>query len=827
MANVKGSNSTNKMTVKPTGNPVTYSVRTDVNNNKIVTNASKETNTFAIKDNMSEYYARLSESFACGNGIINGVDYSSKYYASLSKEHAETAEEQKNAAIEAMDSFDSDVQTAKADIEQIRLNSIDSVNVLYDSILESVESARTNAIESLDQETENNKQEINALSDVIKDNADSIINRVGFNMFDTVLKDHVLSYEESRGLALQGTYVYKSAITGERYGYPDFYNQVLKEWSEATTTETVNGATVKVHANGHKFYSIEYKSKIDEFFNSTGTAWFYGLDTENERIFLPRNNWFEQMTGNVAEVGDSVEAGLPSISHTHTRGTMNITGSFGRFYTLAGTFSGAFYSDGSSGTGHGGSNQQNSNVYMDASRSWTGSTSTNSAVSSIYGKSDTVQPNSVKKLLYICVGNTVSDTSWVDVVTQVEGGVKDLEDKKNASIAEIDANAKSYDNLTKRQIANCLLEVPQNIKLELANGVLTLKAGSKVIVPNRAGVFKEVVTTQDKSITYTWSPVNSRQCMVFTNEIGDISNSYMRDISTCLSGPTTPTITNYTWYDTANNIVRTHLGTQQSFPIAIITQGSDGVTKSIDQVFNGFGYIGSHFWVDKGVKALAPNGKNTDGTHKNVEITTTKVSTYTRSLNGDIPLWLDVNGLSLSAGNAYDEIRNVVYVVGNEQTTMVRCQVAMTNLTGGKINSFQPKLPFRAVDYNDFNKSINTLSKAYITETYVNGNSWYRIWSADATGKRWCEQGGRASWGSAVTDVARLQVTLLKPYVDKNYSVFEMPIRTDMDGSANGLCAALLGVFDLQTTTFCLRAYCGGTNERLNIIQWQTCGYIE
>lgn len=51
-----------------------------------------------------------------------------------------------------------------------------------------------------------------------------------FNIFDTMLKDHVLSYEESYGWALQGTYVYKEAVAGSRYGYPDFYNKCVEEF---------------------------------------------------------------------------------------------------------------------------------------------------------------------------------------------------------------------------------------------------------------------------------------------------------------------------------------------------------------------------------------------------------------------------------------------------------------------------------------------------------------------------------------------------------------------------------------------------------------------
>lgn len=38
----------------------------------------------------------------------------------------------------------------------------------------------------------------------------------------------------------------------------------------------------------------------------------------------------------------------------------------------------------------------------------------------------------------------------------------------------------TYNNYT----TNRILEIPQNIKLELNNGTLTLKAGSKVYVPN-------------------------------------------------------------------------------------------------------------------------------------------------------------------------------------------------------------------------------------------------------------------------------------------------------------------------------------------------------
>ena len=226
-----------------------------------------------------------------------------------------------------------------------------------------------------------------------------------FNLFDTKLMDRVLTYEETKGWALQGTYVYKEALAGSRYGYPDFYNKVLEEKEDSTATEVVlgeNTITMYVNQNGHNFYDIADKEIVDSWFDKNGYAWFYGVDIENERIFLPRNNWFEQLTGNISEVGQSVEAGLPNIEG-YINGVLN-------------SGNGAFaYKDapGSATPNASWANPVSYGYDFDASRS-----------NPIYGNSDAVQPNSVKKLLYICVGNSVNYESVVDVVNQ---GVEILE----------------------------------------------------------------------------------------------------------------------------------------------------------------------------------------------------------------------------------------------------------------------------------------------------------------------------------------------------------------------------------------------------------------
>ena len=354
--------------------------------------------------------------------------------------------------------------------------------------------------------------------------------KTGLVLFDTILKDHVLTFEESKGLALQGTYVYKNAVAGSRYGYPNFYNKCLEEYNEATEempweqpinpsgisstsgfsnasnafdgdsstyascgtstdyiewdlgkTITISGfnasnqqiastsracnvaiysvdssgnetllangtgapvkgdgtssatftptkvnklrfklipaddgdaittqypsrilqiniiATnpkLKKNSNGHIFYDISIKNEIDEIFASTGMAWYYGIDTENERIFLPRNNWFEQATSDISEVGLGVEAGLPNIE-----GRIAI-------HALVDKYSGALYELTTTHTRLGGEQGYTPlDTGFNASKS-----------NPIYGNSDTVQPNAVKKLLYICVGNTESQSVVTDVV---------------------------------------------------------------------------------------------------------------------------------------------------------------------------------------------------------------------------------------------------------------------------------------------------------------------------------------------------------------------------------------------------------------------------
>lgn len=219
----------------------------------------------------------------------------------------------------------------------------------------------------------------------------------GFSLFDVVEKDHILSFEESMGFGLLGTYVYKEPVAGSRYGYPDFYNEYVAQ-KEAGTEETITvgdvSFIVKKNPNGHIFYDIADKATVDEIFSQRGEAWFYGVDTENERVFLPRGTR-SQYTVNTDETGDYVEAGLPNIKSSRGLGYSddNPTSDVPPFVYV-----------GSFGNVGGGSSIEKAYSF-DAS-----------TANPIYGKSDTVQPYATKKLLYIVVGNVKVQSAASDVV---------------------------------------------------------------------------------------------------------------------------------------------------------------------------------------------------------------------------------------------------------------------------------------------------------------------------------------------------------------------------------------------------------------------------
>lgn len=304
-------------------------------------------------------------------------------------------------------------------------------------------------------------------------------------------------------------------------------------------------------------------------------------------------------------------------------------------------------------------------------------------------------------------------TKYGSGLSYTDNTLKLLDQDGNAlgSSIEIKASGSGLDG----KITNCITYIPQDIKLELNNGTLTLKAGSKVYVPNGVNAFNARVFTQDLSISSLGADTGTflliyGQSAWASQETFDYFNADQTNLFSGSSQPTT-SADNTLWYDTTNNVIKTTNNrgstwaiTNNTFPICIVT-ASSGKIISIDQVFNGFGYIGSTVFALPGVKLLIPNDRNEDGTLKSIEVEFDTVKTGTLSFGAqDYYLCISKNKKFVFASKKiteYHESKNLLYDVYAGSYVQWGIVGSIRGDANNKLSNFQPKTTFHAVDYND------------------------------------------------------------------------------------------------------------------------------
>lgn len=199
--------------------------------------------------------------------------------------------------------------------------------------------------------------------------------------------------------------------------------------------------------------------------------------------------------------------------------------------------------------------------------------------------------------------------------------------KANTNLDNLTEDGKNIANWSSN-VSNCITNIPQDIKLELFydNGQqkLKIKAGSKFTIPNGTGVFDTYTLQSD----YIWGSTETRTwCLCWNIDDNLVFANYNANNQ---SGTTVPsglygffyhTDTNYL-YDYRNSVQNK----QCSFPFAVVKSDSSGIV-NIENIFNGFGYIGSTIFMLPGVKCLAANGKNADGSLNNILRTISGVQT--------------------------------------------------------------------------------------------------------------------------------------------------------------------------------------------------------
>ena len=279
---------------------------------------------------------------------------------------------------------------------------------------------------------------------------------------------------------------------------------------------------------------------------------------------------------------------------------------------------------------------------------------------------------------------------------------------------------------------NCITDIPQDIKLSLNNGTLTLLAGSKVYIPNGSGVFDVLNIQSDKTVNCS-STTGKTLIRIYPDQqpYGDTL------VSSFYSGSDPSGITGMFYNTTTNKITYHQNGVSDgnicSLPIAEITVNNGQVT-SIDKIFNGFGYIGRTVFALPGVKGLIPDGRNADGSLKNIEFTTTSVSTTTFIGTSDTTVFIKQNG-SIGEGNSffYDSVKNFTYYTPTSTGPEYACDFGKMRITSGVVSNFNPKPTFHAVEYSEFRaakddmvtlSTVQTISgkKAFGTQTFHYSN---------------------------------------------------------------------------------------------------------
>lgn len=377
-------------------------------------------------------------------------------------------------------------------------------------------------------------------------------------------------------------------------------------------------------------------------------------------------------------------------------------------------------------------------------------------------------------------GKTINDLSTITSL----GGTE----KFPVSVDGSTLNSITFDSINRYttgvNISNCITKIPQDIHIQQSGEKFIVKSGTKVydlkgnsyVIPN--------------DLEYTMTYTSKVKCYIIMYKTGALVTIATTDQKLTITD-------NKVMYDTQ----------ECWLPLGMITRNTSGLS-TVDQVFNGFGYINSTMFALPGVEGLIPNGRTNLGqlTSINLKLNSVVQSTFgITTYSGPAIMYLKTPGFIFQALDMYDPVSNTM----TDSLYSGSVQSARIYITSGKITSMDNIIPIKYVDHNDFNRITNTLSYDYVIEQNISGANWYRKWKSG-----WLEQGGYVA--GIAQDYQACVVTFNKPFSSTNYYFTD----THVSSNSTGISFFVVGIKDKKTTSvtvYNFRDYTSG-------IYWYACG---
>lgn len=300
-------------------------------------------------------------------------------------------------------------------------------------------------------------------------------------------------------------------------------------------------------------------------------------------------------------------------------------------------------------------------------------------------------------------------------------------------------------------VSNCLTKVPQRIKYSQTSSSFTLLAGTVLLVPygledlsDTYPIGSTFVNDNYKVVDrqyadgkfFVWIEVQNdivnTQTASDTNvlrfiavDITNNSTSFFQFTSSDSVDYTGPS--NKFQYRTDLNVCETYFsGVKNNITVAFTPCGclSNGALLggTVSQLFNGFGYMGSACWIDKGVEGYTSVGRDPEtGALISKKVTTTAPVVFSRNLTaGGVTMFMGANNsIALSSGITYNK-NTGKWLKDAKIVPVARC-----NMNTGVISDFQAIQPFEIANAGDASKlgALGLPSDKYIDLTLPASNS--------------------------------------------------------------------------------------------------------